>query len=115
MAAAHYRLDNLTVLLDRNGLQVDGPVAEVMGIQPIKAKWEAFGWHVLEVDGHAIGQILDALDTASQVPDQPQLIIAHTTKGKGCSLAENVVACHAMNLTHEQCLATLAELKGGQR
>ena len=115
MAAAHYRLDNLTVLLDRNGLQVDGPVAEVMGIQPIKAKWEAFGWHVLEVDGHAIGQILDALDTASQVPGQPQLIIAHTTKGKGCSLAENVVACHAMNLTHEQCLATLAELKGGQR
>ena len=114
MAAAHYRLDNLTVLLDHNGLQVDGRVAEVMGIEPLGTKWEAFGWHVLEVNGHAVGQILDALDAANQVADQPQLIIARTTKGKGCSLAENVVACHAMNLTHEQCLATLAELKGGQ-
>jgi transketolase len=114
MAAAHFHLDNLTVLLDRNRLQVDGAVEEVMGIEPLAAKWEAFGWYVQETDGHDVGQLLDALDAAAQVRGQPQLLLAHTTKGKGCSVAENVVGCHAMNLTHEQCLATLKELQGRQ-
>jgi transketolase len=110
MAAAHYTLDNLTVLLDSNKLQVDGPVAEVMSLEPLCAKWEAFGWHVQEIDGHNVPEILDALDTASQVMGQPQIVIAHTIKGKGYSGAENVVACHGMNLSHEQCLEALAEL-----
>jgi transketolase len=110
MSAAHYELDNLTVLLDYNKLQVDGEVAGVMSIEPLRAKWEAFGWHVQEIDGHSALAILDALDNACQVRGQPQLIIAHTVKGKGYSGAENVVACHGMTLTHDQCLEALAEL-----
>lgn len=110
MAAAHYRLDNLTVLLDYNQLQVDGAVAEVMNIQPLRAKWEAFGWHVQEIDGHSVPEILCALDAAMGVKGRPQVIIAHTIKGKGYSGAENVVACHGMNLSHEQCVEALAEL-----
>jgi transketolase len=110
MAAAHYKLDNLTVLLDYNRLQVDGAVAEVMNIEPIGAKWEAFGWATQEIDGHSIPAILDALDVATRVKGQPQIIIAHTVKGKGYSGAENVVACHGMNLSHEQCLEALSEL-----
>jgi transketolase len=110
MAAAHYQLDNLTVLLDYNRLQVDGIVAEVMNIEPLRAKWEAFGWHVQQIDGHSVSEILCALDAATRVEGQPQIIIAHTIKGKGYSEAENVVACHGMNLSHEQCLEALAEL-----
>ncbi len=110
MAAAHYQLDNLTVMLDHNKLQVDGAVADVMRIAPLRPKWEAFGWHVQEINGHSVPEILGALDVATRVESQPQIIIAHTIKGKGYSGAENVVACHGMNLSHEQCLEALAEL-----
>ncbi len=110
MAAAHYQLDNLTVMLDYNRLQVDGAVAEVMNIEPLRAKWEAFGWHVQEIDGHSVPDILCALDAAMEIKGQPQIILAHTIKGKGYSGTENVVACHGMNLSHDQCLEALAEL-----
>lgn len=111
MAAAHYQLDNLTVLLDYNRLQVDGFVQEVMNLEPVRAKWEAFGWHVQEVNGHSVPAILDALDAACATEGPPQLIIAHTIKGKGYAAAENQVACHGMYLSHDQCLEALAELE----
>ena len=115
MAATHFELDNLTVMLDYNKLQIDGRVSKVMGIEPVRAKWEAFGWHVQEIDGHCMPDILDALDGAMLVEDKPQFVIAHTIKGKGYSRIENVAAHHGMRLTHEQCMEALEELQREER
>ena len=115
MAATHFELDNLTVMLDYNKLQIDGRVSKVMGIEPVRAKWEAFGWHVQEIDGHCMPDILDALDGAMLVEDKPQFVIAHTIKGKGYSRIENVAAHHGMRLTHEQCMEALEELYREER
>jgi len=114
MAAAHFKLDNLTVMLDYNKLQIDGRVADVMNIEPVRAKWEAFGWHVQEIDGHNVRAILGALDAATLVKGKPQFVIAHTIKGKGYSRIENVAAHHGMRLTHDQCVEALEELGGGE-
>lgn len=94
MAASHYRLDNLVGILDRNGLQIDGPTEEIMGIEPIAERWRAFGWHVLEIDGHDMEEILGALDKASRVSGKPTMIIAHTVKGKGVSYMEGTLSFH---------------------
>ncbi len=83
MTAAHYKLDNLCVFLDNNRLQIDGCLAHIMNIEPIKDKWEAFGWNVEEVDGHDFTQIIPALDKAETVKRKPTLILAKTVKGKG--------------------------------
>jgi transketolase len=88
MASSHYRLDNLTAILDRNGLQLDGPTERIMSIEPIVAKWQAFGWHVLEVDGYEIGDIMRALDEADTVKGKPTVIIAHDVKGRGIPFME---------------------------
>jgi len=88
MAAAKYRLGNLAVILDYNGVQLDGPVQEVMPIRPVAEKWRAFGWLVTEINGHSLREILDTLEFLGNVHDQPQMIIAHTTKGKGVSFME---------------------------
>jgi transketolase len=96
MCASHYKLDNLTAIVDKNGLQIDGCTKEVMCLEPLLAKWQAFGWHTIEIDGHNMSQILKALDEAEKVKGQPTVIIAHTLKGKGVSFAEGVVGYHGI-------------------
>ena len=110
MAAAHYKLDNLTAILDHNGLQIDGPNAEVMGVAPLADKWRAFGWNVVDIDGHDFQQILAALAPESGVPGKPTVIIARTTKGKGVSFMENAVDWHGKAPKPEEVEQALAEL-----
>ena len=94
MAAAHFKVDNLVAIVDNNGLQIDGWNRDVMNIEPFSQKWQAFGWHVIEVDGHDLTQLIDALNQAKLVKGQPAAIIAHTIKGKGVSFMENNYAFH---------------------
>jgi len=89
MATAHFKLDNLVAIVDNNGQQIDGWNRDVMNLEPLNKKWEAFGWHVIEVDGHDFTQLLDAFKQAKLVKGQPTVIIAHTVKGKGVSFMEN--------------------------
>jgi len=96
MCASHYKLDNLTAIVDRNDLQIDGPTEEVMRLEPLVDKWQAFGWHTIEIDGHDMKEILQALEKAEKVKGQPTAIIAHTIKGKGVSFAEKVVGYHGI-------------------
>lgn len=88
MAAAHYKLDNITAILDRNGLQLGGPTERIMSIEPIVAKWIAFGWYVLEINGYAIEEITKALDEADNIKGKPTIIIAHGVKGRGVPFME---------------------------
>lgn len=110
MTAAHYRLDNLCAIVDLNGLQIDGPVSKVKGIEPVASKWSAFGWHVIEIDGHNMEEILNGLDEAEKVKEKPTMIIAHTIKGKGVSFFEGKVEYHGMAPTHEELEKALKEL-----
>ena len=110
MCAAKYHLDNLTAILDRNQLQVDGSTEDVMPIEPLAAKWRDFGWNVLEVDGHDVGQLLRAYDGALARKNQPTVIIALTAKGRGISFTEGKVQWHNQVFTQEQARAALAEL-----
>ncbi len=110
MAAAHYGLDNLTAFLDYNGLQIDGPVEEVMGTDPLAEKWAAFGWHVLTIDGHDFAEILAAVKEAKKTKGQPTMIIANTIKGRGVSFMEDEVGWHGKAPDKEQTSQALAEL-----
>jgi transketolase len=94
MAAAHFRVDSLVAIVDNNGLQIDGWNCNVMNLEPLNKKWEAFGWHVIEVDGHDLTQLLNAFKQAKLVKGQPTVIIAHTIKGKGVSFMENNADFH---------------------
>ena len=96
MCASHYKLDNLIAIVDRNNLQIDGPTKDVMSLEPLLAKWQAFGWHTLEIDGHNMSQILSALDETEKTKDKPTVIIAHTVKGKRVSFTENQVGYHGI-------------------
>jgi len=96
MCASHYNLDNLTAIVDRNDLQIDGPTEEVMKLEPLADKWQAFGWHTIEIDGHDMSQILETLDSAEKIKGKPSVIIAHTLKGKGVSFAKGVVGYHGI-------------------
>lgn len=88
MSAAHYRLNNLTAILDRNGLQLDGATEKIMSVEPLRAKWLSFGWEVIEVDGYDVNELIKALDFTDKVGGKPSIIIAHTTKGRGVSFME---------------------------
>jgi transketolase len=112
MAASHFKLDNLTAILDNNGLQIDGCVEDIMCSAPVREKWEAFGWAVREINGHDFAEIEDALHWADQVSGQPAMIIAHTIKGKGVSFMENEVDWHGKAPNAEQLQQALAELEG---
>ncbi|HDR90477.1 MAG TPA: transketolase [Bacteroidetes bacterium] len=94
MAAGFYKLDNLTAILDKNGIQATGPVAERFDTNPHREKWLACGWHVIETDGHRVGEIDLALNEAEKIHNRPTLIIAHTVKGKGVPFAEDTAAFH---------------------
>ncbi len=89
MSAAHFKVDNLAAIVDNNGQQIDGWNRDVMNLDPLSKKWQAFGWHVIEVDGHDLTQLIDAFAQAKLVKGQPTVIIAHTIKGKGVSFMEN--------------------------
>ncbi len=102
MAGAHYRLDNLCAMVDANALQIDGEVAKVMNVAPIADKFRAFGWHALEIDGHDISAIIDALDAAETVKGQPTVIVARTVKGKGVSFFENKASYHGVPPSDEE-------------
>ena len=89
MAAAHFKVDNLVAIVDNNGLQLDGWNRDIMNLEPFSKKWQAFGWRVIEVDGHDLAQLIGAFDQTRLVKGQPTVIIAHTIKGKGVSFMEN--------------------------
>jgi transketolase len=114
MLAAKYRLANLTAILDANDVQLDGPVHEIMPLEPLADKWRAFGWAVVEVDGHNVRQLLEALDLAAQIHDRPTLILAHTTKGKGVSFMEGDSRWHGIAPNDAQYAQALQELQGGE-
>ncbi|MEE9192248.1 MAG: transketolase [Candidatus Aerophobetes bacterium] len=97
MCAAHYKLDNLVAIVDRNGLQIDGSTEEVMKLEPLADKWRAFGWNVVQIDGHNMAEILTCLDEAEKTKQKPTVMIARTTKGKGVSFAEDMVGYHGIS------------------
>ncbi|HEY7747031.1 MAG TPA: transketolase [Desulfuromonadales bacterium] len=110
MAAAHYRLDNLCVILDHNGLQIDGEVAKVMNVAPLGPKFLAFNWHVLEVDGHDIQAICRALEDAGQSKERPTMIIARTVKGKGVPFFEHKASYHGVPPSDDELSRALEHL-----
>lgn len=95
-SASHYKLDNLTAMIDRNFLQIDGRTEDVMRLESVKDRWSAFGWHVIEIDGHNMRQILEALEKADERKHKPSVIILNTVKGKGVSFMENNVDFHGV-------------------
>jgi transketolase len=94
MFAAKYRLGNLTVIIDRNNIQIDGPTESVMPLDDLAAKWQAFGWHVLEIDGHNMQDIIDGCELAKNIVEKPVVIIAHTVPGKGIDFMEHDYRFH---------------------
>lgn len=111
MSAAHYKSANLCGILDANGLQIDGPVKEIMNVAPLADKFLSFGWNTLEIDGHNIQLILDAFNQARSCLDKPTMIIANTIKGKGVSIFENKVEWHGKAPNAEQLKQALQELE----
>ena len=110
MFAAHYKLDNLTAFVDFNGLQIDGPVTEVMSPLPVPDKWRAFNWNVIEIDGHDHEAIFDAIQCAKAAKGRPTVIVAATIKGKGVSKMENVADWHGKAPSREECDSFLQDL-----
>lgn len=112
MAASHHQAGNLVAIIDRNGLQIDGPTEEVMALGDVGAKFRAFGWNILEIDGHDYEAILGALKTASGSPmnGAPTCIVAKTLKGKGVSFMENVVKWHGTPPSADEAALALKEL-----
>lgn len=111
MAAAHYRLDNLVAFVDYNGLQIDGPVEQIMSPAPIASKLQAFGWIVIEVDGHDLKALMEALNQARTFEGRPTAIVARTVKGRGVSFMENQVGWHGTVPDRQQAEQALAELE----
>ncbi len=111
LAAAKYKLDNLTAILDYNGVQQTGATIKVMPLEPIAEKWRSFGWHVIEVHGHNMLRVLDALDEANEIHGRPVIIVARTTKGKGVTFMENDHFWHGSPPTSAQFEAALSELQ----
>ncbi len=112
MAAAHYKLDRVVGILDWNGLQIDGPNEQVMDLGDLPGKWRAFGWHVIEIDGHDMEQIVDVLSRAGLDNDgKPTMVIAHTIKGKGVPQIEHAVDWHGKAPSKEELPEFLAALE----
>ena len=111
MFAGKNKLNNLTALIDRNNIQIDGYTENIMPLEPLKDKYESFGWHVLEIDGHNFEQIVDAVNVAKAVYEKPTLIIAHTIHGKGVSFMEKDYLWHGKPPTREEANVALKELR----
>lgn len=112
MSAPHFRLGNLTAILDANGAQIDGHVKDVMNLEPLADKWKAFGWDVTEIDGNNMKSVVQSLEQSRKGGDKPRMIIARTVKGKGVSFMENKVEWHGVAPNKDQRDKALAELKG---
>ena len=110
MCATKYKLNRLVAILDCNGLQLDSCTADIMPMEPLAAKWEAFGWHVVRTDGHNVEKVADALAQADACQDKPTIIIADTVKGKGVSVFENQIRFHGGRPTAEEYTLAFAEL-----
>lgn len=111
MSAGHYKLDNLVGMLDYNGLQIDGANDDVMTVNPVKEKWESFGWQVIDIDGHNYDEIIKALDSAGK-EGKPTMIIARTVKGKGVSFMEDQAGWHGKAPNDDEMKIALSELGG---
>ncbi|WP_278244871.1 transketolase [Fervidicella metallireducens] len=112
MTSAHYKLDNLIAFIDHNGLQIDGEITEVMNPESISEKFKAFGWNVIDIDGHNFEEIFEAIDKAKETKGKPTAVVAKTVKGKGVSFMENVAGWHGTAPNKEQCEQALKELGG---
>lgn len=110
MAAAHYKLDNLTAFLDHNGLQIDGKITDVMSPEVVEDKFRAFGWKVININGHDFTQIIEAIDEAKKTKGAPTIVVADTVKGKGVSFMENNASWHGSAPNKEQRDQAIAEL-----
>jgi transketolase len=110
MEAAHYKLENLVGIVDYNRLQIDGPVSDVMNIDPLEDKYKSFGWEVVRIDGHDMAQIVNALSMSRTGSGRPLVVIADTVKGKGVSFMENVAGWHGKTPNHEEMIQGLREL-----
>lgn len=111
MAAAHFKLDNLVAIVDRNNIQLDGWTHDIMETEPLAQKWRAFGWRVSDIAGHDIPQLLTALEQAKTIKGKPTVLIARTVKGKGVSFMENKAEFHGKAPTPEQAGQALKELE----
>ena len=111
MSASHYKLDNLIAIIDRNGVQIDGKTSEVMEIEPLADKWKAFGWQVLECDGHDFTDLIITFDKAQESADKPTVIIAHTIMGRGIKEIEGDYRWHGKAPTKEEAERFIEELK----
>lgn len=109
MFAAHHKLDNLTAIVDRNKLQINGTTEELMSIEPLASKWEAFGWETCEVDGNNIDEVVEALSRNNSL-NMPRVVIAQTIKGKGISFMEGVKEWHTKQLTSDEYAKAMSEL-----
>lgn len=109
--AGKYKLANLTAITDRNNIQIDGPTEQVMPLEDLRAKWEAFGWHVVEIDGHNFTQIIDACNLAKTIENKPVMIIAHTIPGKGVDFMEYDYHWHGKPPNPEEAKKALHELR----
>ncbi|MFW6117974.1 MAG: transketolase [Chloroflexota bacterium] len=111
LSASHFKLDNLTAIVDYNGMQLSGWTRDIMNLEPFTRKWQAFGWHTIDIDGHDFGQILSACQGAERIKGKPTVIVARTIKGKGVSFMENNVAFHGKAPTWEEAERALKELE----
>lgn len=111
MFASHYKLDNLTVFLDNNGLQIDGKNSDVMNVEPLDEKFKAFGWNVIKINGHCLEEIFNALEESKKMKDKPTIIIADTIKGKGVCFMENKAEWHGNAPNDEQTKEAIEGLK----
>mgnify|MGYP006302913745 CR=1 FL=1 len=110
MSASKYKLDNLCAIIDHNKFALSGRTQSTMPLEPLYDKWAAFGWHVIEVNGHSVIQVINALEEARQVKGKPTFIIAHTVKGRKISFVEDTWPSHSVQMTDEQLESTLKEL-----
>ena len=111
MLAGKYKLNNMIGIIDRNNIQIDGPTEVVMPLEDLRGKWEAFGWHVIEIDGNNIEAVIDACAMARAIQEKPVMIIAHTIPGKGVDFMENDFHWHGSPPNHEQAKKALHELR----
>ena len=111
LSAAQFKLDNLVAIVDCNRMQLSGWTRDIMTLEPLNRKWQAFGWYTIDMDGHDFNQILAALQEAQKIKTKPTVIIAHTIKGKGVSFMENNVRFHGKAPTPEEAERALKELE----
>lgn len=115
MAASNHKLDNLTVIVDRNQLQIDGPTEQVMSLEPLARKWSAFGWNIVECDGNDVEQVLLATSAPLRIKDKPTVIIAKTIMGKGIKAIENDYRWHGKAPSREEADVFIQSLTNNQR